>query len=56
VSKDQFQKDILEGKFVEHAQVHENLYGTSLQALEDVSTSGKIGVLDIDIQVCIGMH
>jgi len=43
-------KAIQEGKFVEHANVHGNLYGTSKAAVEAVMKSGKICILDIDVQ------
>jgi guanylate kinase len=40
-----------QGKFLEHAHVHDNLYGTSLAAVEAVAAQGKICILDIDVQV-----
>uniref|UniRef100_A0A7S0RKC8 Guanylate kinase 1 n=1 Tax=Pyramimonas obovata TaxID=1411642 RepID=A0A7S0RKC8_9CHLO len=47
---DQVKKEIAEGKFLEHAEVHGNVYGTSLAAVEAVATQGKACVLDIDVQ------
>ncbi|XP_077214144.1 guanylate kinase 2-like isoform X2 [Tasmannia lanceolata] len=44
------EKDIQDGKFLESAQVHENLYGTSIEAVETVTDSGKRCILDIDVQ------
>jgi hypothetical protein len=49
------------GEFLEHADVHGNLYGTSLGAVRDVASKGQICVMDIDIQVrcaggCISEH
>ncbi|KAK1266535.1 hypothetical protein QJS04_geneDACA016396 [Acorus gramineus] len=44
------EKDIREGKFLESAQVHGNLYGTSIEAVEAVTDSGKRCILDIDVQ------
>jgi guanylate kinase len=38
------------GMFLEHAQVHGNMYGTSLAAVARVSSEGKHCVLDIDVQ------
>ncbi|CAN0051251.1 unnamed protein product [Scytosiphon promiscuus] len=38
------------GDFIEHAEVHGNLYGTSFAAVSDVSTSGKVCLLDVDVQ------
>mmetsp|Transcript_29976 Transcript_29976/g.48433 ORF Transcript_29976/g.48433 Transcript_29976/m.48433 type:complete len:264 (+) Transcript_29976:76-867(+) len=42
--------DIALGKFIEHARVHNNLYGTSVAAVADVGKQGKMCVLDIDVQ------
>lgn len=41
---------ISNGEFLEYAQVHGNLYGTSLQSLQEVQKGGKIPLLDIDVQ------
>mmetsp|Transcript_46120 Transcript_46120/g.147291 ORF Transcript_46120/g.147291 Transcript_46120/m.147291 type:complete len:686 (+) Transcript_46120:60-2117(+) len=38
------------GKFLEHAHVHGNIYGTSKAAVEAVRASGQICLLDIDVQ------
>lgn len=42
--------DIAAGKFLEHAHVHKNIYGTSVQAVQDVAAAGRCCVLDIDVQ------
>ncbi|KAL9265283.1 Guanylate kinase 2-like protein [Drosera capensis] len=44
------EKDINEGKFLEYASVHGNLYGTSVEAVEVVADAGKRCILDIDVQ------
>ncbi|KAJ8483849.1 hypothetical protein OPV22_016334 [Ensete ventricosum] len=44
------EKDIRDGKFLEFASVHGNLYGTSIEAVEAVTDSGKRCILDIDVQ------
>ncbi|CAN1133948.1 Guanylate kinase 2 [Linum perenne] len=44
------EKDIKDGKFLEFASVHGNIYGTSIEAVEVVSDSGKRCILDIDVQ------
>ncbi|RRT61413.1 hypothetical protein B296_00013979 [Ensete ventricosum] len=36
------EKDIRDGKFLEFASVHGNLYGTSIEAVEVVTDSGKV--------------
>jgi len=41
---------VAKGEFVEWANVHDNLYGTSKRAVADVSADGKVCVLDIDVQ------
>lgn len=43
-------KDIEDGKFVEHANVHGNLYGTSFGEINRISESGAVCVLELDIQ------
>ena len=50
VEKSAMEADIADGKFLEHAHVHENIYGTSLAAVEAVATKGQGCVLDIDVQ------
>ena len=50
VKKADMEKEIAAGKFLEHAHVHENIYGTSLAAVEKVAAAGRVCVLDIDVQ------
>jgi guanylate kinase len=50
VSTEEFQQMVAEEAFAEWAQVHGNMYGTALKALEDARTSGIDLVLDIDCQ------
>lgn len=47
---DQMKGDIAAEKFVEYAEVHGKYYGTSIAAVETVQSSGKICILDIDVQ------
>ncbi|MDR1555261.1 MAG: guanylate kinase [Campylobacteraceae bacterium] len=49
-NKESFQKDIDEGLFLEWANVHGNFYGTSIRQITEYLTSGKLVVLDIDVQ------
>ncbi|CAN7013757.1 unnamed protein product [Brassica oleracea var. botrytis] len=44
------EKEINDGKFLEFASVHGNLYGTSIESVEVVTDSGKRCILDIDVQ------
>lgn len=50
VEKETMQKQIEEGKFVEYANVHTNIYGTSIAALDAVKSNSKVAILDIDVQ------
>ncbi|RLV85909.1 Guanylate kinase [Meyerozyma sp. JA9] len=50
VTKDEFQKEIEEKRFVEWAQFSGNYYGTTIKAVEDVASTGKTCILDIDMQ------
>lgn len=50
ITKEAFEQGIERGEFLEHAHVHDNIYGTSLEAVRAVSSSGKCCILDIDVQ------
>ena len=50
VSKEEFERDIEEGLFLEWAKVHDNYYGTSLKHILKALSDGKLVVLDIDVQ------
>ncbi|VVC39555.1 Hypothetical protein CINCED_3A023991 [Cinara cedri] len=49
-TKEQMQAAIDRGEFLEHAVFSNNMYGTSLNAVQTVQKLGKICVLDIDMQ------
>lgn len=51
VTREEMQQAISEGKFLEHAEVHGNLYGTSIAAVRTVKEQGKTAILEIDVQV-----
>lgn len=51
-SADEILKQVSEGKFIEHAEVHGRHYGTSIAAVDSVKADGKICILDIDVQGC----
>ena len=51
-SKELMQQQIKDGKFLETATVHSQLYGTSRRAVQSVAEKGKCCILDIDVQVC----
>ncbi len=50
VNTETFKDMIKKGEFVEYALVHDNYYGTSKKALNDVIEKGKNPILAIDVQ------
>jgi guanylate kinase len=46
-----FEAAVARGEFLEYAEVHGNLYGTSKSAVDACSAQGKVAVLEIDVQV-----
>ena len=50
ITRHQFEKKIAAGEFLEYANVHGNLYGTSLAEADKVSHSGKDLVIEVDVQ------
>lgn len=50
VERAEFRKMAEEGRFVEYATVHGQSYGTSYEAVEEVLRSGKVCILDLDVQ------
>ncbi len=50
ISKEEFEKDMEEGLFLEWARVHDNYYGTSLKPILKALDDGKLVVFDIDVQ------
>ena len=57
-TREAFESGIERGDFLEHAHVHANIYGTSVQAVRALADDGRCCVLDIDVQgarqVCFG--
>lgn len=50
ISFEDFQNKIAQGFFVEWAQVHTNLYGTSFEQIENAWNKSQVVIMDIDIQ------
>jgi guanylate kinase len=50
MSRDEFEKHIAEGAFLEHADVFGNYYGTHRSVLDKAREHGKDLILDIDVQ------
>jgi guanylate kinase len=51
IKMEEFEKMIEESKFVEHAKFGGNRYGTSKMTISDLTASGKVVVLDIEMEV-----
>ncbi|XP_076165781.1 guanylate kinase isoform X2 [Ptiloglossa arizonensis] len=49
-TREKMQKQIEQGEFLETATFSGNLYGTSKRAVEDVQRTGKVCILDIEMQ------
>jgi guanylate kinase len=50
VSEEEFMRMVEKGEFIEWAKVHGNLYGTSYENIKLAQKSGKLLILDIDVQ------
>lgn len=54
-NREVMQKAIDAGEFIESAVFNQNLYGTSKKAVQDVLNTGKVCLLDIDMQGVISL-
>ena len=50
VDREEFERDIAAGEFLEYAVVHGNYYGTSLRPVREALEEGKLVLFDIDVQ------
>jgi len=50
VSREEFEREIAAGEFLEYANVHGNYYGTSLKPVREALEEGKLVIFDIDVQ------
>ena len=50
VTKKEFERGIADGDFLEHANVHGNLYGTSISESKKAASTGKDLIVEIDVQ------
>jgi len=48
----EFEKMISENAFVENAKFGDNRYGTSKMTIQNLTKSGRVVVLDIEMEVC----
>ncbi|CAL9692975.1 unnamed protein product [Knipowitschia caucasica] len=47
VTKQQFDADVINDKFIEHGEYKENQYGTSIQAIRSVQAKNKMCIVDV---------
>jgi guanylate kinase len=50
LTRERFEEDLKRGRFLEHATVHGNLYGTPRDGVEAVLARGEVCLLNIDVQ------
>jgi guanylate kinase len=50
VERTEFEREVAEGIFLEHAQVHSNFYGTSRKTVQELLGQGRDVLLEIDWQ------
>lgn len=50
VSRERFDEEIRNGGFLEYAEVHGKMYGTSLKQIEAITAEGRDVILEIDVQ------
>ncbi|HEV7699144.1 MAG TPA: guanylate kinase [Pyrinomonadaceae bacterium] len=50
ITRDRFEQKIAANEFLEYANVHGNLYGTSLIEAEKIASSGKDLIVEVDVQ------
>ena len=55
-SVEQMQADIQTHLFIEAGQYNENLYGTSVQSVQDVAAQGKHCILDVSANAIKRLH
>lgn len=49
--RSEMEYDIKSGRFLEHGEYDQNLYGTKINSIHEVIDSGKICILDVNPQV-----
>uniref|UniRef100_A0A8C6MK65 MAGUK p55 scaffold protein 3 n=1 Tax=Nothobranchius furzeri TaxID=105023 RepID=A0A8C6MK65_NOTFU len=53
VTKQQFDADVLNNKFIEHGEYKENQYGTSIEAVRSVQAKNKMCIVDVQPEVSV---
>ena len=49
VGMEKFEELLAQKQFIEHAKVHNTMYGTSIKSIEDVMSKNQVACMDIDI-------
>lgn len=49
LTRDEFERRVSAGEFLEHEEVHGNLYGTLRSVVDDALAAGKTMILDLDV-------
>lgn len=55
-TREEFQKEVAKGNFLEHNEVHGNFYGTHRLAVQEIVDQGKVCILDIDVKGAMDIH
>merc|ERR1712241_1585419 len=55
-SVEQMERDIANHLFIEAGQYNDNLYGTSVQSVQDVASQGKHCILDVSANAIKRLH
>jgi len=50
LTPDQFRERVERGEFIEHANVHGNMYGTLREPIREALDAGRVYLLEIDVQ------
>lgn len=50
LSPEAFRERISKGEFIEHAEVHGNMYGTLKAPMEEAIAAGRVYIVEIDVQ------
>lgn len=50
VYRDKFEEMIKNNEFIEHAEVHSEMYGTPKEQIEEALNNGKNAIMEIDVQ------
>ena len=56
VTKEEFERDVEQDRFLEYGEVKGQYYGTSFSAIKTIMESGRVPVLDLHPQVTTDMH